>query len=436
MSRPNLLIVTSHDLGRHLHSYGIDAVHSPNLDRFGSEGVRFANAFCTAPQCSPSRASLFTGRWPHSNGVMGLTHAHFAWDLYRDEKHLAQLLRAAGWRTAALGIIHETRAPERMGFDYILREGVGDAHPLTRAAIDYLKQRPKDQPFYLQVGYEEVHRSMYGYNAAPDFERGVYVPPYLVDDFAARQDFAHFQGAVRKLDAAFGDLLAALDAEGIAGDTLVIFAADHGIPFPRAKCSLYDPGLEIALLMRWPSGGWQAGQVVAPMVSNIDVAPTLLEVLDLPGPANLQGQSFAPLLKGDPARPREAIFGEMTYHDYCDPRRCIRTETHKLIVNFTAAPFFMDPSQQWRPSTVTRQPENPRFAYHAPVELYDLRDDPLETVNLASAPAHAAIRADLLHRLYAWMQATSDPLLSGIPHSPMHEWAIQALKTGALAVEQ
>ncbi len=116
---PNILHITCHDIGRHLHCYGIDEVSSPNFDRLAARGTRFAQAFCTAPQCSPSRASLYTGRWPHSNGVMGLTHSNFAWRLNEGETHLVHVLNEAGYHTAGTGIIHETERSE-IGFDTLI----------------------------------------------------------------------------------------------------------------------------------------------------------------------------------------------------------------------------------------------------------------------------------------------------------------------------
>jgi arylsulfatase A-like enzyme len=164
------------------------------------------------------------------------------------------------------------------------------------------------------------------------------------------------------------------------------------------------------------------------MVPHIDILPTLLETCGVAVPAVVQGRSFAPLLNGTGYTPRDHFFAEMTYHDYYDPMRCIRTETHKLIVYFCYNVGFMDPSQSWRPKTITKVPPEPANSRHALVELYDLEADPLEHHNLANDAAHAATRDDLLRRLYAWMVETNDPLLQGIPPSPMHLRALETLR--------
>lgn len=441
MKRPNILLMIAHDLGQHLGCYGVGAVNTPHLDRLAGQGVRFARSFCVAPQCSPSRAALFTGRTPHQNGVMGLTHSHFAWDLHASERHLAGLLKNAGWHTALAGLQHETRRPQDMGWTEITASGPPapgtsrtGADNVAAQVVDFLDRRKGEHaPFYLQVGFVEPHRAPgtpgdFG-NMPPDEERGIYVPPYLVDDEAARDEFRHYQGAIRKLDGAVGEILAALDSDAARqGNTLVIFTTDHGIPFPRAKCSLYDPGLETCLLLRWPAGSVQGGKVFNLLVPHTDILPTLLDVARIAAPNDLVGRSFAPLLRGEPYEPRTEIFGELTFHDYCDPVRCVRTEHWKLIAAFSNAPSFMDPSQQWRPRTTTRVPEHPHMAYHPPIELYDLESDPHETNNLADAPEHAAVRADLLSRLRAWMEETNDPLLKGIPLSPIHRATLAALE--------
>jgi arylsulfatase A-like enzyme len=429
-SRPNVIIIHCHDLGQHLGCYGVASVVSPNLDAFAASGVRFANHFCTSPSCSPSRASIFTGRYPHNTGVLGLTHAPFNWDLNPDETHLAQLFQAAGYRTACFGVMHETHSSaQRCGYE--THDPRGHATTAVDNALTYLRERRihPAEPFLLTVGFFEPHRlppagnpfgdhDFIGAKLAPDESCGVVVPGYLRDTPGTRRELAELQGAIRYIDAEFARLLAAPPPE----NTFVIFTTDHGIAMPRAKCSLYDPGLRTALLLRGP--GLPAGQVREELVSNIDLLPTLLELLGLPVPPNVQGRS----LFGPRALPRSEIFAEMTYHDYYDPRRCVRTATHKLIANFSAAPSFMDPSQSWRPRADTVVPVNHALAYHVPVELYDLRQDPWEQTNLANQPAHTAIRRELAARLRRHLEETADPLLRGAVAGPLHWQALAELQ--------
>jgi arylsulfatase A-like enzyme len=444
--RPNILLVHCHDLGQFLHCYGVKTVQTPNFDRLATEGVRFSQSFCTAPGCSPSRASLFTGRWPHSNGVMGLCHANFAWDLNPDERHLAQILREAGYATVAVGVIHETASDfKRCGYERHVRPT--SAKPATDAAIDVLRDfRDKPhKPFFLCVGFIEPHRLAYrepdwpgalpgdnsfpGPALKPDSSLGVDILPYLRDTEGTRRELAGLQGAVRHADAQFGRLMGALKDSGLAHNTLVIFTTDHGIAMPRAKGSLYEPGVQVALLLRLPNRkGWHGGIVHPEMISNIDYLPTLLELAGVPVPDKVQGRSFAPLLDGKPYQPREEIFTELTYHDYYDPRRAIRTQTHKLIVNFSTAYAFMDPSQCWRPSSDVVVPQNHAVAYHPHVELYDLNKDPWEQNDLAGRAEYASIRDGLLKRLHRHLVETKDPILQGAVTSPQHHRAVELLE--------
>src|SRR5690606_28512557 len=145
--RPNIILVTCHDLGRHLGCYGIDAMRTPHIDALAGQGVRFTNAFCTAPQCSPSRASIATGRYPHNNGVMGLCHAQFGWDMNDDELLLPQLLEQHGFTTALSGTYHESQSPRRAGFTQILAERSRttrrslEAKTVADGAVQYIRER-------------------------------------------------------------------------------------------------------------------------------------------------------------------------------------------------------------------------------------------------------------------------------------------------------
>lgn len=432
-SRPNVLLLHCHDLGQHLHCYGVGGVQSPNLDRLAAEGVLFENNFCTAPQCSPSRASIFTGRYPHSNGVMGLTHADFAWDLHPGERHIGQILGDAGYATAGAGVIHETRSgAKRCGFTEYANAST--AKEMGDAVIARLKEFAKlpDKPFYLQAGCIEPHRlprpdrnadqDFLGGRLKPDASHGVTVPPYLRDTEDTRTELAELQGAIRHMDEHMGRVLASVRDLGLDKNTLVIFTTDHGIAMPRAKCSVYEPGLRTSFILRYPSrDGWHGGIRHKHMVSNIDCVPTILDLAGVPIPAAVQGRSLAPLMNGRSYTARDRIFGEITYHDYYDPRRSIRTATHKLIVNFSSAPAFMDPSQSWRPRADTVVPANHALAYHPPFELYDLSRDPWEQKDLARDASLAAVLNELRAQLAAHMKATQDPILNGAVTSPLQQ---------------
>lgn len=401
-------------------------VSTPSIDALAGSGVRFSNTFCVAPQCSPSRATIYTGRYPHSNGVMGLAHAGFAWDLNPDERHLSNILRSKGWYCVLVGTQHETHDPQRMEYERIVMADVPSCVAVADDAARVISERAgAPEPLYLQVGFLEPHRPFDLFGTPPHDELGVTVPDYLVDEPSAREEFAAFQGAVRKVDGAVGRIIEALESAGARDETIVVFTTDHGIPFPRAKCSLYDPGLEVCLVLSAPGRGWNDGSTRPELLSNLDLLPTILELCGLEIPSNVQGRSFAALVHGREYTERTEIFAEMTYHDYYDPRRCVRTADHKLILNFSNAPFFMDPSQSWRPGTTAKHP--PGRGFHELVELYDLREDALEFSNVADDPTLAGVRAELLGRLRDWMITTGDPLLDGIPPSPMHLDAVAEL---------
>jgi N-sulfoglucosamine sulfohydrolase len=423
---PDVLLVHCHDLGQFLGCYGLPTVRTPNLDAFAREGVLFKSSFCTAPQCSPSRAALFTGRYPHSTGVLGLTHANFKWDLNPDEKHIAQILRGVGYTTSAVGVLHEARSGvERCGFDNYAKDS--RAKPATDAAIERLQRFARDrrQPFYMQVGFFEPHRGGAGGSdylgfllegLAPDASLGVTIPGYLKDTNGARDEFAELQGAVHEVDVQMGRLLSALRETGLEQNTLVLFTTDHGIAMPRAKCTLYDPGIEVASILRLPARvGWNGGRIIEQTISNIDHVPAILELADV-APHKLHGRSYAPLLDGREYTARSEIFAEQTYHGEYLPMRCVRTEQFKLILNFAPGNPFYDCSQSLRPRSETCR----KHPFHTPVELYELQGDRWENNNVAEDPRHASVLQELLSKLGQHMRETEDPLLTGIPMSPMH----------------
>jgi arylsulfatase A-like enzyme len=391
--------------------------------------VRFARSFCTAPQCSPSRASLHTGLYPHSAGVLGLAHAPYGWRLDPRVQHTAAMLGEVGYATALVGMQHliDRGAAHELGYTTVLP--VAPAYEEADGAIALLRELSRQEaPFYLEVGFEEPHRPYDFGGAQPDASRGVAVPGYLPDVPEARGDVAAFQGAIRQMDTAVGRVLNSLEELGIAETTCVVFATDHGSAMPRAKCTLYDPGIQIALLWRWPSAGWSGGRVISDLVSNVDVTPTLLEGLGVPLPPTIQGRSLRPLLQGRSDGMRGEIFAEKTFHTYYEPMRAIRTDRHKLIVNFEVS------TRVDVPGDIRQSPlydlMHPEFdSVRAPVEVYDLYADPWEHQNLAGSAEIAQVEANLRERLLEWMRRTDDPLLRGPVASPYYADAVSWLES-------
>ncbi|MEM9914000.1 MAG: sulfatase [Planctomycetota bacterium] len=421
--RPNILLLHWHDLGRNLGCYGVPGVVSPRLDALAGEGMRFDRAFCASPLCTPARGSIFTGRYPHSNGLIGLVPQ--GWAYHEGERTLPMLLREHGYHTALIGQQHESHRPETLGFDELrLVEGWQTYDRVEPLAVDFLRGTGRgDRPFFASVGLFEVHRlgrDHYPANRYPPIdEAAVEVPAFLEDCAETRGDLVSFYGAIRAADAAVGRVLDALDGAGLRDNTWVIFTTDHGMAFPGAKSTLYDPGIGVSLLMRWP-GRLPAGLTSDAMLSHVDLVPTVLDALALDIPDNVQGLSVWPALASpDVDAPRTHVFAERTYHgtDY-DPMRAVRTTEYKYIRNYTPGLPPPMPDDVRSSDSAVRLPRRLRTPRPAE-ELYDLESDPEEHRNLAAQGEFEPVRAELAGRLEDWMRTTRDPLLRGPIPSPV-----------------
>ena len=418
----------THDTGRRLGCFQA-GIATPYLDGLAADGVCFTRYHSVATQCSSSRGTMLTGRFPHRHGLMGL--ARIGWRLHPAEWCLARYLAEAGYETHLVGLQHEGPDTVRLGYRHVL-EGRCDARSVGAAVGHFLRSRTRHcaRPFFVMAGMRETHRPFDRPEYLPDDPSWVPVPAYLPDTPAIRHEFAAFGGLVRAADTAVGTMLEALKASGLAENTLVVYTTDHGIAFPRAKGMSYDAGLETALIMRWP-GRIPVGLQRNELLSNVDLLPTLLEVAGIPAPEDLDGQSFLPLVTGEYGIPREYIFFEMTWHDRYNPMRGIRTDHHKYILNFDPqSPLVFLPADIYRsPSGVAT-----RERYHAESrpaeELYDLDADPLELVNLATDPAYAGLCVEFRDRLDRWMSSTKDPLLRG-PVAPPRAQAERLLAEAA-----
>ena len=410
MVRPNIVYVHSHDTGRYIQPVG-HAVSTPNLQRLAEQGVLFRQAFSAAPTCSPSRAALLTGQWPHTCGMLGLAHMGSGLNDY--SHHLANVLKQAGYFTALIGFQHEAYDQKQIGYDHLADDAWGRntaSSAVAPAAAAFLHGKPR-QPFFLSVGTMETHRG-FPPHAPADDPRYCLPPAPIADTPQTRRDMADLKTSARTFDWAVGTVLAELEAASLAENTIVICTTDHGIAFPLIKCNLTDHGIGVFLIMRGP-GGLSGGIACDAMVSQVDVLPTICELIGLEPPAWLQGRSMMPLIRGEADNIRDELFAEVTYHAAYEPQRCVRTRRWKYIRRFDG---------RTKPVLVNCDASPTRDAFLAagwaarPVareQFYDLFYDPQEACNLAADPAHAAVLREMAARLDRWMRQTDDPLLKG-----------------------
>jgi arylsulfatase A-like enzyme len=408
----NVLFVHWHDLGRYLGAYGHRDVSSPRLDQLAAEGILCTRAHATAPLCSPSRGSLFTGRYPQSNGLIGL--AHHGWEYHSGVQTLPRLLSESGWHTALFGMQHETSFPARLGFDEFDVSNSYCEYVVARAT-EWLADPPA-QPFLLTAGFFETHRPYPRERYEPAAGDAVSVPDYLPDTDDVREDLADFYGSIAVADAAVGQLLDTLAATGLDRSTWVVFLTDHGPALPRAKSTLYDAGTGIAMIIRPPRDLGLPPQVYDDMFSGVDLLPTLLDLLEVPIPAAVQGLSHAAnfLAPGAPAAEvRGEVYTAKTYHDSFDPIRAVRTKKFSYIENYADRPL-LDLPWDIADSAPGQLVEPLSRAPRPAIELYDLTVDPTERDNLllAPAPEYDGVAKDLALKLDAWRQQTGDVIPS------------------------
>lgn len=427
MGRPNIIYMHSHDTGRVISPYG-HAVQTPNLDSFASQGILFNQAFTVNPTCSPSRASLVTGMWPHCNGMIGLCHRGAR--LNNPDRHWVHTFKAAGYRTVQVGLQHVIPSGQDKGFEVDLTNPPWDKKvefPLANRddtssteAAKFIKSK-HDRPFFMECGFIRTHRTpperegvqWHNFERSPCGEPDRPPPLPLPDTTDTRRDWADLRESVRQLDRLMGAVIRAVDDAGLANNTLVIVTTDHGIAFPGMKCNLVDAGLGVMLMLRGPGGFWSSSSSPAAgdaMVTHMDLFPTACDVAGIAPPQWLQGHSLCPLMSGQVTKLRDEVFGQVNYHAAYEPQRSVRTMTHKYIKRYEVHPHPVLPNcdgsltkRAMIESGWATQPQEQEY-------LFDLRTDPLETFNLACDPRHSGTLNDLRDKLSIWMRQTDDPL--------------------------
>ncbi|MFX1430463.1 MAG: sulfatase [Promethearchaeota archaeon] len=418
-SKPNIILFITHDQGQFLGCYNSpqtpNSLYTPNLDKLAENGVRFTNYFCTAPQCSPSRSSILTSIYPHQNGLMGLVDR--GWTLPRNNKTLPMYLKENGYSTHLIGLQHESRDPTTLGYDTISkrkREFRYSCKNMSKPFLKFITNHKNDQkPFFACFGVWEAHRPLSDWGDPVDPTK-VKIPPYLPDHHVVREDLANYYSVIHVIDNKIGVIMENLEEYGLRDNTLFIFTTDHGEPYPRAKCTLYDAGIKTTLLISWPNSDiFNRSTLINQMISNVDLLPTILDLIGGNIPINIEGKSFLPLLTSHGHFYRESIFTEKSFHEFYDPIRSVRTEQYKYIINFEK----MDKLYQIDAFTA-RDPigkyigqfiNSPR----SEEELYHLEEDPMELNNLAYNPDYKDIKFGMNQKLVNWMKKTNDPILKG-----------------------
>lgn len=442
--RPNLLLILSDDHSAFgVGCYGNTDIKTPNLDRLAAEGFRFERAYVACPQCTPSRASIMTGRSPVAIGM-----TRFAAPLPEDVPIFPQALRAAGYHVGVAGRSHHLdgapRSPEERAIirkhnlatmagrlDYC--KTTGNRAEMLAQYREFLEGVPAGKPFFLQLCSNDPHRP-FDRNAIaePHDPARLKLPKHFPDTPGVREDLARHYDEIARFDAWTGEVLAELEQRGLADKTLVMFMGDNGAALLRGKGTLYETGIHVPLIARWP-GAVRPGSTSAALVSGEDIAPTLLRAAGLTPSREVTGRSFLPLLKGEAHEAREYVFAERGAHGNALPRssqvfdlgRCVVGRRYKLIYNaiwqipytpvdFANDTFWKDLQQAHEGGRLEPGLSRLYFAPTRPMfELFDLEKDPAELKNLIDEPGMGAIEKELRTALAEWMIRERD----FVPHA-------------------
>lgn len=439
---PNIVFIVADDLSPTLGCYGDSVAPTPTIDRLARQGVLFENAFCASPSCSPSRASMLTGRYPHQ-----LAEGTNLWGtLPVRYPNVVNLLERAGYRVGLQGkgwgpgdhtVGGYSRNPAGPLFDSFTAF-MDSTQTSARIGGDGVNGR---QPFFFWLGSQDPHRP---YQA--DLKKSMRlrpqqlkVPANLPDTPEARDDLLDYYAEVARFEQTVANVVKTLEKAGQLQNTLIIVTGDNGMPFPRAKANLYDAGTRIPLIV---SGGkFTSGKRISTAVSLIDLTPTLLEWAGLPKADGMEGQSLVRFMtKKKPVD--QPVFVERERHAQVRagnlgyPARAIRTAQFLYIQNLKpdrwpagdpkesgvafdmavgaygdidngpAKRYLLEHRDQYRSladGAVAKRPAD---------ELYDLRKDPNQQTNVADNPTYRTTRETLNRQLLAWRQRTSDPRLT------------------------
>lgn len=434
-TQPNILFILADDMSYPFAStYGDQLIKTPNLERLAKRGVTFTHAFSANPSCTPSRASILTGKYPHKLGEA----VNLVGRLDVSHPTYVQLLRQAGYEVTF----------DRKGWapgDYTQ---MGYTENPAGKQIEFRKmldQLPAGKPFFFWFGTNDPHRTFpFGKGRASGMDLNkIKVPAFLPDVPEVRSDLADYFWLIQRLDAEVGDLLKALEETGRLANTIIVMTSDNGMPFPHAKANLYDYGTRMPLIISGFSNQVQQNSKSDAFVNLIDLTPTFLDLAGVKNKPSMDGKSLLPLLKGQTTTHREEVFLERERHCMARaefnygagyPMRAIRTRDFLYIINLrpdrwpagdesmpgTTSEFGdVDggPTKAFivdnRSDPATKPFFDLSFGKRPSEELYDLRTDPYNINNVANQPSYASVKSELSTKLKEWMKKEKDPRFNG-----------------------
>lgn len=410
-SRPNILWITCEDISPNLRCYGDAFAHTPTLDRMAREGVRYEHAYATAGVCAVARSSIITGIW---SSTLGSHHMRCTTRLPQHIKCFTQYLREAGY--------YCTNNAKK---DYNFKEPAGTWDESSRKA--HWRKRKPGQPFFAVFNFTGTHESRCR-GKSKDPERyppaRAPIPPFHPDTPEVRENWANYYENIETMDTWAAGLLKQLEDAGVADETIVFFYSDHGAGMPGIKKWCWGPGLRVPLIVRFPKkhAQWapvKAGTPTDRLVSFLDFAPTVLSLAGLDIPEYIQGKAFLGAKATEPRRYVHAVRDRMA--ERYDLVRVVRDNRfhyqrnflpHLTWSQFVSYTEMMPTMQVWRRLAEQGKLKPRQARYFAPTkpieELYDVRNDPWQTRNLAESPAHKADLERLKAEQLRWTQDTAD----------------------------
>lgn len=452
-TRPNILFCISDDQSyAHTSANGDPVVQTPAFDRIAREGLRFTHAFCDAPTCGPSRSAILTGqhiwRLEQAGNIHSTLPAKFAtYTELMAEAGYKVGYTGKGWSPGRLEPGGRKMNPAGQEFNQRKLKPPFKAIRNTDYAANFqnfLEQLPDDQPFCFWLGTSEPHRGFElgsGTKTGKDAAKAI-VPPIFPDNDVVRNDILDYLVEIEHFDSMVARAITAIEARGELDNTIVVITSDHGMPFPRAKASLYDAGTRVPLAIRWPQGIQRPGRTLSDFVSLSDLAPTFLEAADLEPPTTMTAHSLLQMFQDESPINRRAAFIAMERHDGCRkggkgyPCRAIRTKDYLYIHNFEptrwpsgspdanvcarSIPYGEIDSSPTKTYMMEHRNEHGvahlaelAFGMRPAEELYDLRSDPHQLINLAGSTAFAKQQALLRGKLFDHLKQTHDPRVVG-----------------------